>query len=459
MFQKIYKIKSLFSLIIILGLLNTSCEKGIYDGNEFKVYEQEEPEGPVLPKIPKIGKKGICLTTKGDTWSRRVSETKPHWHYSWGLTPNFKEPDNLDFVPMFWGRWFDDEQIQYLKELKEKKKIKYILGFNEPDGEKQANMTVDEAIEKWPKLEEIGLPLVSPAPANWGTKPDGWLEQFMVKAKEKNYRVDYIGIHLYYGTNVQQYLDILETVYKKYNKPIWITEMAVADWNKPVDEIRYSRAQVLEFMKKLLPKLEELPYVYRYAWYSGGHNATSVGTSSLFDDNEQLNELGKYYASFKPNDLIGPGKDNMVDPDKPVVDPNDLIKNGHFETGKLDPWKGYNNYVKSKGLFKTFNGLYSGAIKNGGGSLLYFADLEPGATYEVTFQAKWAASAPAFKFAVKEQTGGKKKYFMQEIKANANTWTLNKATFKASSESKVRLIWYKAKGPEFYLDAVTCIKK
>ena len=57
-------------------------------------------------------------------------------------------------------------------------KINYVLGFNEPELESQAIMTVDEAIALWPKLEEIGVPLGSPAPAGLN---NGWLEEFMTK--------------------------------------------------------------------------------------------------------------------------------------------------------------------------------------------------------------------------------------------------------------------------------------
>ncbi|TKG95490.1 hypothetical protein EYV94_08595 [Puteibacter caeruleilacunae] len=457
MTTNIFKLRNLLSVFFMMSIAVVGCDS-IYDGEEFKVYEQEEPEGSGFEKVPEIGKKGICITTKGDTWSSRVSKTKAHWHYSWGLNLSFKEPMNIDFVPMFWGQWIKDENLTYLKEQKEAGKINFLLGFNEPDKVDQANMSVDKAIELWPKLEEVGVPLVSPAPANWN---GDWLDSFMAKAKENDFRVDYIGIHLYYGLGTQKYLDICKQVYEKYGKPIWITEMAVADWGASIDENRYSREQVLVLMKDLLPKLEELPYVYRYAWFSGGYNADNVGTSALFDEDANLTPLGEFYANFMPNTYIGPGKDDAVDPNKPVVDPNDLIVNGHFEDGKLEPWGGFNNQLIEKGLITPYNGSFCGAIKNTDGSLLHFVSLEPGETYEVTFYAKWGeATDKEFKFAVKEQTGGKKKYFQQTIEANADSWTLNKATFTATTESKVRLIWYKGKGfPAFYIDAVTCLKK
>ena len=40
-----------------------------------------------------------------------------------------------------------------------------LLGFNEPDLAEQANMTVEKALELWPRLEATGMRLGSPAVA------------------------------------------------------------------------------------------------------------------------------------------------------------------------------------------------------------------------------------------------------------------------------------------------------
>ena len=40
-----------------------------------------------------------------------------------------------------------------------------LLGFNEPDLAVQSNMTVDQALDLWPKLQATGLELGSPAVA------------------------------------------------------------------------------------------------------------------------------------------------------------------------------------------------------------------------------------------------------------------------------------------------------
>ena len=93
--------------------------------------------------------------------------------------------------------------------------VKYVLGFNEPDLESQADLTVEEAIALWPTLEEIGVPLGRPAPASLG---NGWLDEFMTQSEMQNLRVDYICLHLYKGNDPQPFLDDVDQIYEIYRK-------------------------------------------------------------------------------------------------------------------------------------------------------------------------------------------------------------------------------------------------
>jgi hypothetical protein len=299
--------------LFILTAIFASCEDKFAEGN-FTFYDIEEPENTnLLPTAPEIGKKGAAFTTKGAQWSSRVFALKAHWHYSWGNELSEFEPVNIDFVPMQWGKWGPDEaKLAELKTLKEEGKIRYLLGFNEPDGAKQANMTVQEALDKWPVLESVGLPLGSPACVD----PTGaWMKEFMQKAGEGGLRVDFVCVHWYGGTSAASLISKLEEVYSLYGKPIWITEFAPADWNAATpQENKHSPAAVLSFMQTVLPQLEELSYVKRYAWFSFGQESAAGTSSALFDKEGNLTALGQYYASFKPNIYIGPGKVPAVDP-------------------------------------------------------------------------------------------------------------------------------------------------
>lgn len=302
--------KNIFKYLLILTMLFSSCQ----DKGEFLFYDIPEPENPnTLPTFPEIGKKGAAFTTIGSQWSFKVSALKAHWHYSWGIELSEYEPDNIDFVPMQWGKWGPTpEQLAKLADLKAEGKIRYLLGFNEPDGASQANMTVQEAIDKWPLLESVGLPLGSPGCVN----PTGdWMKEFMQKAGELGLRVDFVAVHWYGGTSASSFLSKLEEVYNLYGKPIWITEFAPADWNATTpQENRHSPEAVLSFMQTVLPQLEELSYVKRYAWFSFEQNSAPGTSSALFDKDGNLTTLGEYYANFKPNIYIGPGKKPAVDP-------------------------------------------------------------------------------------------------------------------------------------------------
>ena len=45
----------------------------------------------------------------------------------------------------------------------ENRHINRLFGFNEPNNPNQANMSVSEALERWPILESLGIPLCSPS--------------------------------------------------------------------------------------------------------------------------------------------------------------------------------------------------------------------------------------------------------------------------------------------------------
>lgn len=407
-------------------------------------------EDPLNMDTLAINKKGACFTKKGETWSSRVSRLKVHWHYSWGSELSPKEPDNVEFVPMIWGKSGVDSKITGVKKLKDEKKVKYLLGFNEPDGEKQANMSVDEAIALWPKLESAGLLLGSPAPV--GTLNE-WLINFMNKADANNYRVDFICMHWYGGKNPQSLLDKIKQTYDKYKKPIWITEFAVADWNAatPADN-KYTPAEILAFMKEVLPKLEELPYVHKYAWFNANTDNAALCSSVLFDENDNLTPLGEFYASFKPNENIGPGKDDLVIDD----DPDNMIKNGNFESGDRYPWNGYKSSVIGEATTTQVQGDYCARIENSDGSLYQTVDVEAGKKYEISFKGKWSESVEeTFSLNIKNEEGDKASIFTYPVPKSDNWEDIVVRFLIPDGVSKIRFVLYKGKGlPSYFVDDV-----
>ena len=61
---------------------------------------------------------------------------------------------------------------------------------------------------------------------------------------------------------------------------------------------KHSKEDVLKFMQAVLPQLEKLDYVERYAWFIAEENNPKLGTSALFDLKGNLTELGEFYANF-----------------------------------------------------------------------------------------------------------------------------------------------------------------
>lgn len=311
--MKKQKIRNIIIALISAFIAFSGCAEQ-YTLGKFEVDESLIPEYNPHPEPSQeetvINKKGLGLALKNLDWSYKLSDSKVHWHYSWGKNLSELMPDSVEFVPMIWGKrgknGIDNESVSYLKELKDAGKIKYLLGFNEPDRVDQANMTVEEAIADWPLLEAVGVPLGSPATAN---PTNNWMREFMALAKEKNLRVDFVTVHSYGGTNANAFLDKLKEVYELFGKPLWITEFGCGDWEASTpEENRHSPEAVLEFMQTVLPELEKLDFVHRYAWFPSNINVSALTSSALWDAEGNFTPLGTFYANFMPNEEIGEGK-------------------------------------------------------------------------------------------------------------------------------------------------------
>jgi len=192
------------------------------------------------------------------------------WYYNWTPQPDVNDRAiKAEFVPMAWhGGHATAETMAALK----KAGYQTLLGFNEPDGKTQANMTVAEAIKLWPVLMKSGLRLGSPAPAHAHADGNDWLGDFMREAKKRHYRVDFVCLHWYGDITapdaVERLKTFLETQWKLYKKPIWLTEFSGCNgyWLK-LENPPVTREKNAAFIAKALPMLESLPFVERYAWF------------------------------------------------------------------------------------------------------------------------------------------------------------------------------------------------
>ncbi len=251
-----------------------------------------------------VGKKGIGFATgktNRDVWSARVSALNVSWHYSWGPVLPGTEPDGVEFVPMLWTYHSGNPKPRaILKELAVAPNTAAapLLGLNEPDGKDQADMTVEQALAVWPELMATGRRLGSPATVNAQKE---WLQDFMRQAQARGYRVDFVCVHWYGGPNADSLVKYLKKVHELYGKPIWITEFGVGDWKAPSRaENKHSPKTVLRFMREVLPKLDALDFVERYAWFPSDENDRALGPSALFQKDGTLTPLGECYAAHRP---------------------------------------------------------------------------------------------------------------------------------------------------------------
>ncbi|WP_242116871.1 glycosyl hydrolase [Aestuariivivens sediminicola] len=445
--------------LFLLVLAFTSCEKNIIGDFEGVAADPvtSGDGGELISEEAKLTKKGAAYANRTRAWSHKTSALNVHWMYSWGNQLREEIPENVEYVPMFWGKGsVSEENLARVKQYIDEGKVKYVLGFNEPDGADQANMTVDEAIALWPQLETLGVPLGSPAVVGFNNP---WLTEFMEKADAQGLRVDFITVHSYGGANVLSFINNIKGVYNTYEKPLWITEFAVADWSATSPESnRYSEAQVMDFMTEVLKALDDIDWVHRYAWFDGsGRNP--LYTSALFDEEEdEITSLGQLYADNKPNANIGPGQDTEY---IPPIDEDELIVNGGFETGQITPWQGFKN-----GLYTadTHTGNFAGKLENNDASLFTVTTVEPGSTYILKFWSRWSQTVPnTFKPVLRnnEVSGGAGLLFRVEPGVPmTDQW--EETTFEFTvpdGVTQLRVVFYKGKVtptfPPFYLDDVS----
>lgn len=254
---------------------------------------------PVLAADQHSPKKGFDAVNwkKSPEFQKRLEKLNISWMYDWGARPPVGLPKGVEFVPMVWGYYGKKTESLFpmLKKEYEAGKIHYLLGYNEPDHKDQSNMSVEKALKTWHLFEETGIPLGGPAAAN----PLGpWQKPFMKAVEAKHMRVDFVCVHSYGGPNAKAFLARLKKIHELYHRPIWITEFAVADWKaKKEGHNRFTPEQVQAFMKAVLPALDRLPWVQRYAWFSFGQSSLVGGPSALFKPDGSLTKLGKIYAA------------------------------------------------------------------------------------------------------------------------------------------------------------------
>ncbi|MFR9644822.1 MAG: glycosyl hydrolase [Rikenellaceae bacterium] len=297
------------------------------------------------------GKKGVCFTQRdpesysSGTWTTSVPKMKalqPWWNYSWATTLINLQPTGIEFVPMFWSGASTAEAVSNAVAADfASGRTKRLMGFNEPDSSDQSNIAVATAIERWPYLEAMNVPLCSPSCTDNATGL-AWIQSFMELAMENKYRVDYIGVHWYQSTvnltTFQNRLSLTQYVWYKDEDgyitkestdsegnarsriPLILTEFAVVDWGTS-DTL--TEAQVITFMESALPWLDSTDWIAGYAWFSFGVSSTAPYSALFESDNIKLTALGEVYANHTPNYNTYDELESVSLPSTLTLSPND----------------------------------------------------------------------------------------------------------------------------------------
>jgi Glycosyl hydrolase catalytic core len=249
------------------------------------------------PALPEPGrrsaKKGVSTRNISGA-ATALAAVNASWYYNWDARPTNGAGASAEFVPMIWG----PDSVTPGNLARAKSSGRTLLGFNEPDFDSQANMTVEQALDLWPQLQATGMRLGSPAPAVGAATAGRWLDRFMTGAHDRGYRVDFVALH-WYGADfsdaaVGQLQSYLRAVHDRYGRPIWLTEFALLRWDSSGQPIYPSTADQTRFISRALAMLGGLSYVERYAWYAlptpaggglgtglyqPGHGLTAAGTA------------------------------------------------------------------------------------------------------------------------------------------------------------------------------------
>ncbi len=221
---------------------------------------------------PKLGWAG------GDAGDHNASNAS--WYYRWWHEKPPSAAGTLsEFVPLI---KFPNNLQNKLNIVANFSDVDTLLYLNEPERANQSNVTVNDALTQWYDVQ-AALPnhkLVSP-----GVSDDAagisWLTNFMNVVETRNantdpnddMRVDSIAFHWYGASNpnavsaANNFLNRVEWYHTTFNRPVWITEFAMHDWegDNLTSEMIQANAQFLEIV---LPELESRSYVERYSYYN-----------------------------------------------------------------------------------------------------------------------------------------------------------------------------------------------
>lgn len=322
-----------------------------------------------------VSKKGWAGYNAND-----LNLTNSTWRYSWDAGGS--TTSTVEYVPIRqnggWPAWGDINAKTY---------VSHVLGFNEPDHTEQSNLTVSQALAEWPDMLRTGLRIGSPACTNFS-----WLYSFMDSCKAKNYRVDYVAVHAYWGgKSPSNWYNDLKYIHDRTGRPIWITEWNNgANWTTetwPTTDKSLSAANAakqLADLKGILAVLDTASFIERYSIYNWVQDARAMTLG------DTLTPAGKYYAADKS--AIAFNRKYEAVPTFTYSNPSLTITTGatKLTLNIVDP--NFENYIGCIIDKKVDNGSFVEFINSDNPSTIKFTDtinINTGSRVRYRVRSKW----------------------------------------------------------------------
>jgi len=112
--------------------------------------------------------------------------------------------------------------------------------------------------------------------------------------------VDVIALH-WYATDIGNFKKYVNS-WKKYNKPLWITEMACEDFTGKNQQC--SKDQIFNLMKEAIAWMDQDPQIENYYWFGAFRDMTNVNPLNALmypqkdpQHNGKPTKLGLYYIN------------------------------------------------------------------------------------------------------------------------------------------------------------------
>ena len=229
------------------------------------------------------------------------AEFETGWAYNYDDHTSSSLPPQVVCEPMVWGPYWEplgDLQSR-APSWRSTPQPDYLMTYNEPDNSGQANMTTATAIANWPSLQNLNVPLVSPAMQNTF---DSWAYDFFSQIASNNYRVDYTAVHLYINPSASGLIGDLQSVFNTWGRPVWLTEFSPVDW---AGTATWSEDDDFNFLAEFMWQAEDQDWLKRYAlfpfsgtpstnpWDGNGHRG-----DTFLADGATLTPYGELFATW-----------------------------------------------------------------------------------------------------------------------------------------------------------------